>query len=151
MNLNSLRFMTSQMSTRRIPSTEFFKELNWRSEWRMGLRRKKTISPTSSWGSWLSPSLQTSSRSRLGSTSCLRRPQEKQKLRRYWFSLVEVDFFPLEDANTSHGIGVQPYILMTKGDIETNPMPWDFQTRKCVHDAHFLEKNPDHADMLRMK
>ena len=148
LNLNSLRFMTSQMSTRWIPDSEFSWNLMVDGLNDEGASERITISPKNftkydvaniSMRVMAQPISADKIKVTVGIAPVAYDALKKtDNFDAIGFPLVEVntftvDFFPLEDANTNHGIGVQPYILMTKGDIETNTMPEsaDIKTAVC--------------------
>ena len=149
LNLNSLRFMTSQMSTRWIPDSEFSWNLLVDGLDEEGTPERTTISP------------KNFARYNVTNISMrvMAQPISPDKLKvtvgiapvaydtltktanfdDIGFPLVEVntftvDLFPVEDADTSHGIGVQPFILMPKGSADTNPIPESAEIKSTVCD-----------------
>ena len=147
LNLNSLRFMTSQMSTRWIPDTEFSWSLMVDGLDEQGASERVMVTPKNF------PKYDVNNISMRGMAQPISAEKMKvtigiapvpydtlKKTNNFddiGFPMVEVnnfivDIYPIEDDDTSHGIGILPYIL-SRGDSNLTVMPTstDIKTAAC--------------------
>ena len=147
LNLNSLRFMTSQMSTRWIPDTEFSWSLMVDGLDEEGAAERIMVSPKNfarydvnniSMRVMAQPISADKMKVTIGIAPV---PYDTLKKTNNFddigFPMVEVNSFnveiyPREDDDTSHGIGFLPYILSrSDSDVAVMPTSTDIKTTAC--------------------